>query len=200
MRFTFTERSFDTQAGVRSAMVITPATHARYGAADLVQLPSTPAISEVDAEILEQARARAGRVQLVVLRGMSDDEEGSWGFDEDVDPQTAYEIARRLLPSHTRVYRGLAAMGMFLFVHVEWGVMEVDAFRVATEERVGDLEAMGDRRSPVDELDLWILRNLVFYFGLSFDKLIHSVLPEKLVLMEKRIDKIRQLAREANET
>jgi hypothetical protein len=77
--------------------------------------------------------------------------------------------------------------------------MEVHGFRGAVDLRIAELDplANGDTlEAKRAQLDLWMLRNLIFFFSLGFDKLVATILPDKLTLMEKRMERIRRLADE----
>lgn len=196
MVFLFEERVFETPVGQRAAMLITPASHLRVGKDRLSSDPPT-GLSEVDAEILSQAELRASRVELAIFRGQDDDGRGSWAFADDLEDEDAVVVASRMLDSHLMVYRGLVKAGLCLHVHVEWGPRELRAFRIVTQEKIETLEdRIAERRTAEaasDAVDLWILRNLVFYFGVSLDKLLTTILPDKLPLMEKRIIRVQRM-------
>ena len=81
------------------------------------------------------------------------------------------------------------ASGYALFVHTELGPREVTALRRAVDVHLEELR----RRSVFDEQerqrvenDRWILRHLVFHFEIGFSRLVESVLPDKIELIERR--------------
>jgi hypothetical protein len=148
---------------------------------------------------LDQARARASRVDLTIFRGTDDEARGSWGFAPEVGEAMAGRLAEHLLGSQMFVYRELMRVGLCLHLHAEFGPKEVVAFRDATDRRIELLERRTEGREPTgtpdaDVVDLWILRNLTFYFGLGIDNLVDSILPEKLLLMEKRMARVHEMA------
>ena len=116
-------------------------------------------MSEVDAEILEQARQRTPRATVGIFRGRNGGA-GSWGFDPDVDEADAVRLAEFLLRGQMFVYREMLRLGVCLFVHAEWGSLESAAYRSAATGIVAGLSAS----------------------------------PQKLALMEKRMERIQRMA------
>lgn len=197
MMFLFEERVFETPVGQRAAMIITPAAHLRID--ETRRADPGEGLGSVDAEILAQGELRAQRVELAIFRGRDDHGLGSWAFADHVSDAAARRLARTMLESHLHLYRGLMKAGLCLYIHVEWGARELEAFRAVTEDKLAELEAQVGDRDDLDDhpgaIDIWILRNLVFYFSVSLDKLLGSILPDKLPLMQKRIKRIQRTLR-----
>jgi hypothetical protein len=190
------EYELPTAVGAKCAMVITPRTHIRVGFDQ--PLDESTGMSATDQMILREARARRQRVSICVFRGASQDGEGSWAFAEGLDEGQGQALAQRLLPGQVAMYRGMLKAGISLFVHADWGAQETDAFRFAVDHRIAELREGVDPSETLatstESIDLWLLRNLTFFFTLSFEKLVETILPDKLVLMEKRMERIRRLA------
>ncbi len=183
-----------TKVGDRTAMVITPRTHVRVG---LSAVEHVDGMSALDETLLREAQARSPRITFCVFRGRSDEGDGSWCFADAMTQAQDRELASKLLPGQMIAYRGLLRAGVSLFVHADWGERETDAFRWAVDHRIAALreeiepdETVGTSASAID---LWILRNLTFFFTLSFAKMIETILPDKLALMEARMERIRRL-------
>lgn len=199
MFLAFDEHRFSTPVGERVALVITPK---RPVTVQLDALPAPgarPQMSEVDAEILDQAKRRASRVSLCIFRGRDDSEENYWRFDPSISEENAFDLALGLMRGQLIVYREMVRTGVCLFLHVGWGSMEAAGFRRACETLGNELEerqtnGTPDQQEPTDPIDLWVARNLVFFFSLGFKKVVEDILPEKLALMEKRMERIQRMA------
>ena len=183
-----------TKVGDRTAMVITPRSHVRV---DPSSVESEGKMTALDETLLREAQARSPRITFCVFRGRSDEDDGSWRFADGMTQAQDRDLAARLLPGQMICYRGLLRAGVSLFVHADWGERETDAYRWAVDHRIAELrdevhpgETTG---TSAGAIDLWILRNLTFFFTLSFAKLIETILPDKLALMETRMERIRRL-------
>lgn len=192
MGFDFSERSFETNRGRRAALVLTPNVHVTIGPERITGLRAQIGMSEVDRMVIGEARARSERVDLTIFRGRDDDGNGSWGFVEGISEDDASQLAMAMLRSNLPLYRGLMRAGLCLHLHVDWGPVELVAFREAAEELSSELEVRSEGEDA-DAVDVWILRNLTFFFALSLEKVLTSILPEKLALMEKRMERIQRM-------
>lgn len=193
-----TTQAIETPSGERTALVITPA-DAILVASD-AGLDVTPGVmTETDHAIAQAARdaAERGNPTVCIFRARDPDGAGSYAFDPSMDEETAATLASRMLAGQVLVYREMLQLGICLFLHTDLGPVEAQAFRVAVARRVEDLAELVDvttNPDPHDQVDLWLLRNLSFFFTLRFEKLTQTILPEKLTLMEKRMDRIHRLA------
>lgn len=175
-------------------MVITPRSHVRV---DLRAVSDNDEMSEIDRRVLAEASSRSPRISFCIFRGRSDEGDGSWAFAGGLTEAQGRQLAARLLPGQMAAYRGLLRAGVSLFVHADWGATETAAYRWAVDHRIAELrkevttdETLG---TSANAIDLWILRNLTFFFTLSFAKLVETILPDKLALMETRMERIRRL-------
>ena len=155
-------------------------------------------MSETDQWFIDQAHAHEGSVSVVIFRGSNDDGTARWGFDPSLDAHEADALAVELLRGMVIVYGQFFECGICVHAHAEWAPREARAFRhannVLIEELARELDTL-DPDSPRHreaELELWTLRNLTFFFTLGFTTLVNSVLPEKLPMLEMRIDRVRQ--------
>ncbi len=197
MALSYSERSIDTPVGRRNLLVITPTAHI------LVNTTTTAAsdvgsMSEVDLQILDQARIRAAKTAptVCIFRGQHPEGLGSYQFNAQMTEEQAVEVAGRLLVGQIVVYREMIRSGICLFIHVEFGPLAVAAFRAASADRIEMLERRVKETAEAtaaDQVDLWLLRNLNFFLTLGFEKLVDTILPGKLALMEKRMDRIQRL-------
>lgn len=198
MNLDFDTLELQTHAGPRTALVITPTQ------ANLVQprrfVTSDEPMSDIDRRILEGARqAAASAASVCIFRARAPVGDGLYAFVSTISEREAIETGRSMLERQMRVYRAMLPMGICLFLHTDFGPMEVHGFRGAVDLRIAELEplANGDTlEAKRAQLDLWMLRNLIFFFSLGFDKLVATILPDKLTLMEKRMERIRRLADE----
>ena len=136
---------------------------------------------------------------MASTRGGSSDDGGSWAFAPELTSDEARELGELLLGAQMNVYRGLLRAELCLFVHVEFGPVEVDAFRMAAATRIAECAALlaspesSTRQRALVEADLWILRNVVYFFELRYEAMIERILPEKLALLEKRMHRVRDM-------
>ena len=128
---------------------------------------------------------------VCILRAGADAGPGSYRFSARLSESEATDLAETMLAGQLLVYREMVKVGVTLFVHSEFGCLEAEAYRAAAERHIAALRCDDD---PQSEVDLWILQNLVFYFTTSFESLATAVLPEKLPMMEKRMERIRRMA------
>ena len=189
-----------TASGPRTAMVITPVEPVLVAARTYV--PEDDAMSEADEQILEGARrCLDSSATVCIFRGQAPVGEGRYAFDPNMTEGQAVETALAMLSGQMRVYREMLRLGICLFLHTDLGLLEVHGFRGAVARRIAELETrpgVVDLEAKRAQLDLWMLRNLNFFFTLGFDKLIATILPDKLSLMEKRMERIRRLAHEVD--
>lgn len=181
--------SIDTSQGERTALVLTPT--------QAVVVERAPAqrgkLSAIDDWIIAAARKAAEQklATVCIYRARADVGPGCYRFSGRLQEAEVADLAETMLGGQLLIYRELVRMGVCLFVHSEFGYAEAEAYRVATERHIAALRLQDDAQS---ELDLWILQNLVFFFTSSFESLATTVLPEKLPMMEKRMERIRRMA------
>ncbi len=198
MSMVVTTQAIATPSGERTALVLTPA--------DAIVVPATAGLdirpgvmTETDHAIAQAARdaATRGNPTVCIFRARDPEGGGSYAFDPNMSEETATGLASRMLAGQVLVYREMLQLGICLFLHTDLGPVEAQAYRTAVDRRVEELAELVDvtiNPDPHDQVDLWLLRNLSFFFTLRFEKLTQTILPEKLTLMEKRMDRIHRLA------
>lgn len=186
-------REFETRSGTRRALVLTPTADL---VVDIERLEQPAAASDLDRQIVRLIDEVDEGVHVSVFRAGGADTPGLWRFQEGLSEKQMIALAEHLLVGQLPVYRGLVRRGICLHVHVELPIEVAHAFRDATEhliQRIMDEE----ERSEVDRVmhvaDVWLLRNLSFYFTVGFEPFMNRILPEKLSLMEKRLSRGRQM-------
>ncbi len=198
MTMDFDTLEIETPGGPRTALVITPVE-------DVIitprhHMPHTLEMSESDLRILSGARdAKSAAASVCIFRAKAPVGGGAYRFAESMTDDEAVSTALAMLGGQLRVYREMLRLGICLFLHTDLDQVAVHGFRGAVKIRVDELEPLTfgvglDAKQA--QLDLWLLRNLNFFFSLGFDKLIATILPDKLILMEKRMERIRRLAQE----
>lgn len=196
------ETRVETVSGPRTAWVVTPTRRLRVDRERLEAFrehgyPS----SDVDRELLALVRATGSDSQLVVMRARDPEGEGSWGFEDDLTEDETHELGEHLVRDQLPMYRRMIAAGVFAILHVDFGLREVDAYqrgirRVLEELEAGSIPELAHAEDAVAQLqaDRWILHNLTFFFELSFDDVLDTVLRRQLPLLEERVPHLRQLA------
>lgn len=177
-------------------MVLTPSESVAMGRGHIDTLREATEISANDRAIIDAAERM--EVALVLFRG-SDGEGARWGFAPDLPEHLADQLAVAVLERQLPVYRQLMLSGVCLFVHADWGEIETEAFRRAIDRLVAEYGArLGARPDPKLEADLWILKNLVFFFTLGHEQLLRTVLPSKLPMLEARMARVREMVEHAH--
>lgn len=180
----------------RNALVLTPTDHVRIGRARLEALRSAreSVPSSYDRSILEAVREEASGDFVLFFRAARDDGRGSYALADDLDDDEAVELASYLVRAQLSTYRKLAKLGVIAFIHVEFSPRDVQAYRTGTDRLAAELErAAPDAPDAGHELDLWLLNHLTFYFTISFDRAITSLIPNEVALLETRIPRLREL-------
>lgn len=194
----FDTLEIETPAGPRTVLVITPVEDVVV--APRRHAPRIEGMSESDQRILNGARAAlSASVSVCIFRARASVGEGAYRFDDSMTDSEAVTTALSMLDGQLRVYREMLRLGICLFLHTDLDPIAVHGFRGAVDIRVAELEPITFGVGPQAksaQLDLWLLRNLNFFFSLGFDKLVATILPDKLILMEKRMERIRRLAQE----
>ena len=185
------ELELATPSGVRTALVITPAMHVVWGLDRVKRAPQIEP-SELDRIMVAEARARPG-TDLTIMRGTDDDGQGSFRIEPGVSEEQARDIATSVLRETMPLYRELIRTGLCLHLHCEWEPMAAAAFREAGDRLAARLSGRAD---PASQLDSWILGNLLFFFSLSFKRTVSGMLPNKLDRMDRRSERIREMALE----
>lgn len=200
MSMDFDTLDIETPGGPRTALVITPVqdvliTPRRY-------TPGHAGMSESDLRILDGARnAMSASASVCIFRARAPVGDGAYRFEATMTDSEAVATAQSMLAGQLRVYREMLRLGICLFLHTDLDPVAVHGFRGAVDLHVEELEPLTFGVGPDAkraQLDLWILRNLNFFFSLGFEKLIATILPDKLILMEKRMERIRRLAHEVD--
>lgn len=194
----FDTLDIQTPSGPRTALVITPVQDVVITAHR--NTPTAAGMSESDQRILSAARAAASASPSVcIFRARAPVGDGAYRFEQSMSDSEAVTTALSMLDGQLRVYGEMLRLGICLFLHTDLDPVAVHGFRGAVDIRVAELEQLTFGVGPQAksaQLDLWILRNLNFFFSLGFDKLIATILPDELTLMEKRMERIRRLAQE----
>lgn len=189
MSLAFADIELSAPGGTWGVLVVTPTEHVRVGRVRLDELRAKDELGPLDASMMQAAEERRGRASIVVFRGRDDEGQGSWGFADDLDESGRAEAATLMLRSHLVIYRALRDADYELVLHTELGGPEVTAMREAVDIHSAWLRSRpvfdDEERARIDT-DLWILRHLVFHFEIGFSRLVESVLPEKIAMLERR--------------
>lgn len=186
-------REFETRTGTRRALILSPTSDL---VVDISRLDVPAAPSDLDREIVGLIDDVGEDVHVSIFRAGGADTPGLWRFQEGLSEKQMVALAEHLLVGQLPVYRGLVRRGICLHVHVELPIEVAHAFRDATElliQRIMDEDERTEADRAMHIADVWLLRNLSFYFTVGFGPLMDRILPEKLSLMEKRLSRGRQM-------
>ncbi len=197
MPLDFDTLQLTTGVGPRQALVLTPRSDI------IVADPPPPGqqgeLTPTDRRVIEAARQTVQQTgaTVCIFRGRAPGGDGAYRFAPDISEGQALRLAKSMLAGQLLVYREMVRLGVCLFIHTDFGPIEVEAFRSSVDLVAEELEALTEGDSAEAHrarLDLWMLRNLIFFFSLGFDKFVATILPDKLPLMEKRMERIRRMA------
>ena len=177
-----------THRGERVALVARPTTHVRVGMDRLEELRASLDAGRIDSEILAAARA-ASDPFFLIFRGSDPDGGGSYAFEETLDDESADELAFLLVRSQLYTYRRLVAAGVMVLMHVDLEVRDVTCFRDATARLRDELVAR-DASSPLEQLDVWILSHLTFFFSVSYERVLRDTIPAMMPMIERRVPQL----------
>ena len=175
------------------ALLIVPQGHLRVGRERLqARGPVEP--SELDRQIQAAAApSEGGRPRVSVFCGRALDDSGSWGFAEDLEPAELDELGIRLLESQILTMRCLFLAGVGMHVHIDFGRREQVSLRLANGELLKKLVRKRQRTTGLDhelaDLDAWLLREFVFNFSVSVERLLDSTFGDNAHAVRSRIRK-----------
>lgn len=197
------ERDFETPAGTRVALVVTPTTRIVAGRERLEELRREHYTgASLDREVLAHARSRAGQDQMIVFRGRSDDGSGSWTMAADLSDDERDELGYRLVRDQLATYRRLVAAGVFALVHSDWDPPAVDAYISGTQrllrelesESIPEVDAPDAEAVVIDRVDRWLLTHLTLFYAEPIDDVLSRVLAKQIPLLEQRVPALREMA------
>lgn len=197
-RFDLSPFELETPRGPRRAIVATPARHMRLSLDDLSQ-------RRVESDQTDDEFARALRLspdaRLMIFRGRDESGAGSWGVAEDASESEAADLGELMVRRYLPIWRSLAASGLVLLVHLELDERTREGLeagrRIVMRELRLKSRTEGTLADEVEEaltrLDLWILKHLTFFFGLSFERATRTTLPDMMPMLEQRDVSLRRL-------
>lgn len=189
--FTASTVTLQTVVGERTALVLTPIVEITAS-----KPPDPGGPGSIERWVIDAARNAVEEklATVCIFRARADDGVGAYRFSRDLGSLTPTDLAEQMLAAQMFVYREMVQIGVCLFVHTEFGYTETEAFEGASRRLQASLGPRADDGDVEAEVDLWILQNLVFFFTVRFQGLTTSVLPDKLPLMERRMERIRRMA------
>jgi hypothetical protein len=156
----------------------------------------------IEEAIVAKVRASKSRYDLFVFRACDHDGEPRYRLDESFPPNESDELARRLLLSNLRCWRRLLALEVPLILHTGMGP-DRQPFQRAASSLTGQPDAFslnhwGDDSEPkskyeLEDMDLWLLRHVVLFFGQPYRTVAKQVLPEMLPMLDARREKLERL-------
>lgn len=128
--------------------------------------------------------------------GTAPDEKGTWGFADELHRAEVEAIAMNLVRSQLITYRRLFHIGACMHVRIDMGSREQAAFKQANHEVARELAQRIPHLRGVEkelaETDLWILKNFVFFFAVSVERLLASTLGENSHAVRMQLKRAEQ--------
>ncbi len=187
-----TEATVATKGGPRTVLVVAPRARVVAGRERLEELRASLKPGAIDLQLVREVRRRRGRLDALLMRGRSADGNGEWRLDPSLSDDDRAELGYLLAKSHLPNHRRFMVAGICVYVHTDFADAELEMFKVGAERLRGELEAsVASRRGDEDEaaterVDLWVLKNLSFWFGISAERVLAEILPEQLPMFEAR--------------
>jgi hypothetical protein len=171
----------------QNAIVITPRKQMVLGRDRIQRLKGPTSLNKVDRWLIAQAEARRGRARVVLFRACNTLNERVWQFDPSLSDaeleEAGYLLTCALVPFHRR----LLAVGIVLMVHTDWGVRECYAMRHGVRAREKELlSKIEGAPSLVNQVDAWVLNNMLLHVALSLKHVTERLLPMHLGMVERR--------------
>jgi hypothetical protein len=191
--FSITDERVRTSKRSENVMVVTPRNRIVVDHARLDRLSKPSALSPVEGWLIEQARLRGDGARVVLFRAVNEKGERVWEFDPTFSESDLEKggtiMTRALLPFH----RGLLESGVVLMVHTDWGFRESYAFRHGV--RVLSEQLSLSARSDDNEIDRWILGNMLMHVALKLDHVLRNLLPAHMGLVQQRANRVAEMLR-----
>lgn len=145
--------------------------------------------------VLSAIRGHGKRIDMFVLRGTSGDGRGTWRLPHGLDEQRAARLAEAMFESHLPLQRELVREGVCFSLFVDWPRREIAAFRDGSDRLRRRLSQACEAGSASSEarLDLWLVRNLTFFFALPLDHVLTKLVPRTLPAFDARSRRIEEL-------
>lgn len=190
--FTVTDVSISRKGVKRLAMAITPRKPMVIDRARVSALKKSAGLSPVELWLIDQVRKRGEGSRVVLFRAMNPTAERVWLFDPAMDEaelgEAGYVLTQALLPFHRR----LIAAGAVLMVHTDWGGRECYAMRRGVKRSAEELQTVAEPTAE-QELDRWILKNMLLHVALSLEHVVDKLLPAHLSMIERRWPRVEEL-------
>ena len=194
MSFEIERHDVPSPSGSRPVLVVSPTEEVLIERERLEHMESGLDPNEIDSQIVELVKRQRAGDSVLLFRSANEERGARWGHSPELSEDESRRLGYQLVRAQLATYRRLAELGVFALLSIELGIPELDGFKWGTDRRLRELEADADAADDPDRiLDLWILRHMTFYFALSLDKVLESVLPAQLGLLEQRIPRLRAL-------
>ncbi len=190
----------DTKNGSREALILTPAKAIVAGQSRLRELRAKrfgyESMSAFDVELVERVHQLNPVPQVIVFRQKNADNTHYWRMHERLSAPDRLEMGCLLMRDHLALYRGLMEIGVILFIYADWSGPAYEALRSGLKSVRAELNRI-PHPTPLDRLNYWILRNLVFFFSARTETMLKRVLPDQLSMIESRIPRMNSRLKEA---
>ena len=177
------------------ALVVTAGVPVILGREKLEALRESTDMGDIDRMIVERVRFADPPFDLIIFRSKSEGD-GCWTLSPDLSREELEEMGYLLSKAQAPTYRRFLAAGMLAIIHVESDPHVVDAFKAGSARLETELDLVprdGSDAARIAADDRWTLKNLTFWFGISFEKAVASALPGRLRLLGPGVARMREL-------
>jgi hypothetical protein len=188
----------ETKKGLRRVLVATPTEEIRLGRERLAQMQAGELDSALDDALVAVVAGADRPFHGVVFRSEGEEPGASWSFHEELSEEEGTQMARLFVRSHVAVFRRLAEHAVALLVGVDFGVVEVAAYRRGTDALAAELEQalVGPDASAAEQarLDLWLAERQAYWSATPYTEYVAEQLADALVAAERQLARFRRLA------
>lgn len=199
----FRDAPIQTRKGERRALTVTPSRAFVLGRPRLEMLRAGETNNLIEEAIIARVQGAPHRYDLFVFRACDHEGQPRYRIDEALPPNERSELALRLVLSNLRCWRRLLDLKVPLILHTGLGP-DRQTFQQAAQRVSADPEAFaanaasgypgGGRYDELDELDEWLLRHVLFFFGQVYRVVARQVLPDILPMLDSRRRKLERLS------
>lgn len=193
----FDEVAVQTKNGLRRALVAVPVGTITLDLARLRAMERGEHWSPIDQLILHTARTWPRPIHGLIFRAKGAGPADVWRFDDDLDDDTATQLACRLLRTHVLMVKELAPLGIHSMFGVDFGPREQVAHERGLEAVADQLAREMDRAEPglrpLLRLDQWLVERNATWTAMTFDEFVGTKLEALLVSGERQYRQLQRM-------
>lgn len=193
----FDETTVHTKNGLRRALVVVPIGTITLGVDRLRAMERGEHWSAVDHQILHAARTWPRPIHGLIFRAKGPSEGDVWRFGEDLDDETATQLAARLLRTHVLMVKELAPLGVHSMFGVDFGPLEQVAhergLELVADQLTREMMRAEPGLRPLLRLDQWLVERNATWTAMTFEEFVATKLEALLVSGERQYRQLQRM-------